>query len=214
MLGIEPYISGNVGSGSVEEMAKWVEYMTSDAKTPMADLRRANGREEPWKVKYFGIGNEAWGCGGNMTPEYYSDLFRRYGTYLRNYSGNRLFKIASGASDYDYNWTRVLMQNLVSKGMNGISLHYYTVTGWNGSKGSATKFTDKDYYWFLSKTIEIEDVLKKHIGCWRAIRCVWYPVPNRRSACRCFTGKMPCSSTLNRPKGCWSMVNMKTSCSA
>ena len=163
MLGIEPYISGNVGSGSVEEMAKWVEYMTSDAKTPMADLRRANGRQEPWKVKYFGIGNEAWGCGGNMTPEYYSDLFRRYGTYLRNYAGNRLFKIASGASDYDYNWTRVLMKNLVGKGMAGISLHYYTVLGWNGSKGSATKFTDKDYYWFLSKTIEIEDVLKKHI---------------------------------------------------
>ncbi len=129
MLGIEPYISGNVGSGSVEEMAKWVEYMTSSAKTPMADLRRANGREEPWKVKYFGIGNEAWGCGGNMTPEYYSDLFRRYGTYLRDQPGNHVFKIASGASDYDYNWTRVLMKNLVDKGMEGISLHYYTVLG-------------------------------------------------------------------------------------
>lgn len=69
MLGIQPYISGNVGSGSVEEMAKWVEYMTSDAKSTMADLRRKNGREKPWNVKYFGIGNEAWGCGGNMTPE-------------------------------------------------------------------------------------------------------------------------------------------------
>ena len=163
MLGIEPYISGNVGSGSVEEMAKWVEYMTSDAKTPMADLRRANGREKPWKVKYFGIGNEAWGCGGNMTPEYYSDLFRRYGTYLRDQPGNRLYKIASGASDYDYNWTRVLMKNLEGKGMAGISLHYYTCKGWTGSKGSATKFTDKDYWWTLSKTIEIEPVLKKHI---------------------------------------------------
>jgi alpha-N-arabinofuranosidase len=163
LLGIQPYISGNVGSGSVQEMSQWVEYMTSDAKTPMADLRRANGREEPWKVKYFGIGNEAWGCGGNMTPEYYSDLFRRYGTYLHDYAGNRLFKIASGASDYDYNWTRVLMRNLVGKGMAGISLHYYTVTGWNGPKGAATKFSDKDYYWLLSKTIEIEDVLRKHI---------------------------------------------------
>ena len=163
MLGIEPYISGNVGSGSVEEMAKWVEYMTSDAKTPMADLRRANGREKPWKVKYFGIGNEAWGCGGNMTPEYYSDLFRRYGTYLRDQGDNRLYKIASGASDYDYNWTRVLMKNLEGKGMAGISLHYYTCKGWTGSKGSATKFTDKDYWWTLSKTIEVEPVIKKHI---------------------------------------------------
>lgn len=162
MLGIEPYISGNVGSGSVEEMAKWVEYMTSDAKSTMADLRRKNGREEPWKVKYFGIGNEAWGCGGNMTPEYYSDLFRRYGTYLRNYSGNRLYKIASGASENDYNWTRVLMKN-IGGGMKGISLHYYTTPGWSGSKGSALKFNDQDYYFILSKTLEIEDILKRHI---------------------------------------------------
>ena len=162
MLGIEPYISGNVGSGSVEEMSDWVEYMTSDAKSTMADLRRANGRQEPWKVKYFGIGNEAWGCGGNMTPEYYSDLFRRYGTYLRNFSGNRLYKIASGASDYDYNWTEVLMNKLTGKGMSGVSLHYYTVINWQ-DKGSALKFTDKDYYNILSKSIEIEGVLKKHI---------------------------------------------------
>ena len=162
MLGIEPYISGNVGSGSVEEMSDWVEYMTSDAKSSMADLRRANGREEPWKVKYFGIGNEAWGCGGNVTPEYYSDLFRRYGTYLRNYGDNRLYKVASGASDYDYNWTKVLMQNLTRKGMNGISLHYYTVIDWS-RKGSATTFTDKEYYNILSKAIEIEDVLRRHI---------------------------------------------------
>lgn len=162
MLGIEPYISGNVGSGSVEEMSDWVEYMTSDAKSSMADLRRANGREEPWKVKYFGIGNEAWGCGGNMTPEYYSDLYRRYATYLRDFSGNHLYKIASGASDYDYNWTKVLMENLKGKGMAGVSLHYYTVIDWS-DKGSATAFSDKEYYNILSKSIEIEDVLKKHI---------------------------------------------------
>ncbi len=161
-LGIEPYISGNVGSGSIEEMSDWVEYMTSDAKSTMADLRRANGREKPWKVKYFGIGNEAWGCGGNMTPEYYSDLFRRYATYLRNFGDNRLYKIASGASDYDYNWTSVLMKNLTQKGMNGISLHYYTVIDWQ-DKGGATTFSDKDYYNILSKSIEIEDVIKRHI---------------------------------------------------
>ena len=161
MLDIEPYISGNVGSGS-EEMAKWVEYMTSDAKSTMADLRRSNGRQEPWRVKYFGIGNEAWGCGGNMTPEYYSDLYRRYATYLRDFSGNRLYKIASGASDYDYNWTKVLMENLKGKGMAGVSLHYYTVIDWS-DKGSATAFSDKEYYNILSKSIEIEDVLKKHI---------------------------------------------------
>lgn len=160
-IGAEPYISGNVGSGSVEELAKWVEYMTSDGDTPMANLRRKNGREKSWNVKYLGVGNESWGCGGNMRPEYYSDLFRRYSTYCRNYDSHKLFKIASGASDYDYDWTKVLMNNVGNR-MNGLSLHYYTVTGWNGSKGSATKFSNDDYYWTLGKCLEIEDVIKKH----------------------------------------------------
>lgn len=161
MLGTEPYISGNVGSGTVEELAKWVEYMTSDGDTPMAKLRRQNGRDKAWKVKYLGVGNESWGCGGNMLPEYYADLYRRYSTYCRNYDGNQLYKIASGASDYDYNWTKVLMEKAGNL-MNGISLHYYTVTGWTGSKGSALKFTDDDYYWTMGKCLELEDVIKKH----------------------------------------------------
>ena len=101
LLGCEPYISGNVGSGTVEEMAKWVEYMTSEQGSPMAKLRLQNGREKPWKVKYFGVGNESWGCGGSMRPEYYADLYRRYSTYFRNYNGKKFFKISSRASDYD-----------------------------------------------------------------------------------------------------------------
>ncbi len=161
MLGCEPYISGNVGSGTVEELAKWVEYMTSDGDTPMAKLRRQNGRDKAWKVKYLGVGNESWGCGGNMRPEYYSDLFRRYQCYCRNYDGNQLYKIASGASDYDYNWTKVLMEN-VGHLMHGVSLHYYTCAGWVGSKGSATQFNDDEFYWTMGKCLEIEDVIKKH----------------------------------------------------
>jgi alpha-N-arabinofuranosidase len=160
MLGCEPYVCGNVGSGTVKEMAQWVEYMTSDGDTPMARLRRQNGREKPWRVKYFGIGNEAWGCGGNMTPEYYSNEFRRYNTYLRDQSGNRLFRIASGASDYDYNWTRVLMRNIGDR-MQGISVHYYTVKDW-GHKGKATIFTPDEYYMTLEKCIDIDPVLAKH----------------------------------------------------
>ena len=160
MLGCEPYISGNVGSGTVKEMAQWVEYMTSDGDTPMA-LRRQNGREKAWHVKYFGIGNEAWGCGGNMTPEYYSDEYRKFNTYLRDQGKNRLYRIASGASDYDYNWTKVLMDKIGNR-MQGISLHYYTCTGWNGSKGSAINFDNDQYYWALGKCLEIEDVIKKH----------------------------------------------------
>ena len=161
MLGCEPYISGKVGSGTVEELAKWVEYMTSDGDTPMAKLRRKNGRDKAWKVKFLGVGNESWGCGGNMRPEYYADLYRRYSVYCRNYDGNKLYKIASGASDYDYTWTKVLMNNIGNR-MDGVSLHYYTVTGWSGSKGSATKFNDDDYYWTMGKCLGIEDVIIKH----------------------------------------------------
>nr|WP_321374008.1 alpha-N-arabinofuranosidase [uncultured Bacteroides sp.] len=163
LLGCEPYISGNVGSGTVEELAKWVEYMTSDGDSPMANLRRKNGRDKAWKVKFLGVGNESWGCGGSMEPAYYADLYRRYSTYCRNYDDNKLFKIASGASDYDYDWTETLMKKIGNK-MDGVSLHYYTVKGWDGSKGSATKFSKDDYYWTLGKCLEIEDVVKKHIA--------------------------------------------------
>lgn len=162
MIGCEPYISGNVGSGTVEELAKWVEYMTA-ADGPMAKLRAENGREKPWKVKYLGVGNESWGCGGNMVPEYYSYLYNRYQTYCRNYSGNTLYKVASGASDYDYNWTEVLMKNIGNR-MHGVSLHYYTVKGWEGSKGSATDFTAEEYYNTLGKAVEVESVIRKHIA--------------------------------------------------
>ncbi|MCC8095997.1 MAG: alpha-N-arabinofuranosidase [Tannerellaceae bacterium] len=162
LLGCEPYISANVGSGTVAEMATWVEYMTSEGDSPMARLRRQNGRDQAWKVKFIGVGNESWGCGGSMRPEYYADLYRRYATYCRNYDGNQLFKIASGASDYDYDWTEVLMKNVGGR-MDGLSLHYYTVTGWEGSKGSATQFNAEDFYWTMGKCLEIEDVIRKHI---------------------------------------------------
>ncbi len=159
LLGTEPYISGNVGSGTVEELAKWVEYMTAKNGT-MAELRAANGRKEPWKVKYLGIGNESWGCGGNMTPDYYSDLYKRYAIYCREYDGNRLYKVASGASDYDYNWTKVVM-DAVRHDIQGISLHYYTVMNWS-HKGAALGFTPEEYYNTIAKAAEVENVISTH----------------------------------------------------
>ncbi len=159
LLGAEPYISGNVGSGTVEELAKWVEYMTAENGS-MAELRARNGREKPWKVKYLGIGNETWGCGGDMTAQYYSDVYKRYALYSRNHGDNRLFKVACGASDYDYDWTRTLMKNAASK-MDGLSLHYYTVGDWN-HKGSATDFTADEYYNTLAKSVESDQVLRNH----------------------------------------------------
>lgn len=160
LIGCEPYLSGNVGSGSVEELAKWVEYITAKGGT-MAEKRAANGRKEPWKLKYLGVGNESWGCGGSMRPEFYADLYRRYATYCRDFDGNHLYKVASGASDYDYNWTKVLMDR-ARNNMHGLSLHYYTVTGWTGSKGSATDFDVNSWYDILAKSVEIDEVLTNH----------------------------------------------------
>jgi alpha-N-arabinofuranosidase len=162
LIGCEPYLSGNVGSGTVEELSKWVEYITAEDGSPMAKIRKENGREKPWHLKYLGVGNESWGCGGSMRPEYYADQYRRYSTYCRNFNGNELYKVASGASDYDYNWTKVLMENVGTR-MNGLSLHYYTVADWS-HKGSATNFTDEDFYWTLGKCLEIEPVIKQHIS--------------------------------------------------
>lgn len=161
LLGCEPYVSMNVGSGTVQETAQWVEYMTAE-DGPMAKLRKQNGREKPWRVKYIGVGNESWGCGGNMRPEYYADLYRRYQTYCRSYNGNRLFKIASGSGEYDLHWTEVMMDRARNQ-MDGLSLHYYTVAGWSGSKGSATDFTDEDYYWTMGKCLDIENCIREHL---------------------------------------------------
>jgi len=107
----EPYICGNVGSGTVQELSQWVEYCNFDGVSPMADLRKKNGREKPWQACFWGIGNESWGCGGNMMPEFYADNYRRYAVYARRYGSAVPFKIACGANEDNYNWTRVLMEN-------------------------------------------------------------------------------------------------------
>ncbi len=160
-LGCEPYICGNVGSGSVEEMSKWVEYITFDGESPMANLRKKNGRDKPWNVKFWGVGNENWGCGGNMTAEFYADQYRRYATYCRNYGDNRLYKIAGGANAGDYHWTETLMEN-VGYRMNGLSLHYYTVPKNWGDKGSATQFDEAEYFTTIEKTFQMDELVRKH----------------------------------------------------
>jgi alpha-N-arabinofuranosidase len=162
-IGAEPVVCGNVGSGTVQEMMEWVEYMTSDADSPMANLRRQNGRAQPWKLRYFAVGNENWGCGGNMRPEYYVDVYRRYNTFIKNYSGNRIYRVACGASDGDYKWTEVLMAN-AARQMNGLSLHHYSLpTGsWSGSKGSATKFAEAEWFSVVKHAQVMENLVIKH----------------------------------------------------
>jgi alpha-N-arabinofuranosidase len=162
MLGAEPYINGNLGSGSPQEMMEWIEYMTSDADSSLARLRRQNGRDKPWKVPYFAVGNESWGCGGEMRPEYYADEYRRYATFIKNYSGNRIQKLAVGSYDDNYAWTEVLMAQ-AAKYMQGLSLHYYTLPTGNWSrKGSATEFGEKEWHATLVRTLRIDELIQKH----------------------------------------------------
>ncbi|MDR1273983.1 MAG: alpha-N-arabinofuranosidase [Odoribacteraceae bacterium] len=160
-LDCEPYICGNVGSGTVEEMSKWVEYITFDGESPMADLRRANGREAPWKVRFWGVGNENWGCGGEMTAEFYADQYRRYAVYCRNYGDNRLYKIAGGPNSGDYNWTETLMRKAGGQ-MQGLSLHHYTVPKNWGDKGSATRFDEAEYFATMEKSWVMEELIARH----------------------------------------------------
>ncbi len=160
-LGCEPYICGNVGSGTVREMQQWVEYLTLEGKSPMADLRRANGHADAWAIRFWGVGNENWGCGGHMRPEYYADLYRRYATYCRNLGRSRLYKIASGSHDADYNWTEVLMRE-AGRLFDGLSLHYYTVPGAWSAKGSATQFGEGEWFTTLKKALYIDELVTKH----------------------------------------------------
>ncbi len=163
-IGCEPYISVNVGSGTVQEAAEWVEYMTADGDSTITNLRKENGHAAPWKVKYLGIGNENWGCGGSMEPEYYASEYRRYQQFCKNYSGNELFKVACGPNAEDYNWTDVLMSKINKWNANGISLHYYTLpTGDWGHKGSSTDFSDKEYYDTIMRTCKMEELIKRHL---------------------------------------------------
>jgi alpha-L-arabinofuranosidase len=162
-LGTDAYITGNVGSGTPQEMMEWVEYMTSDAVSPMANLRRQNGREKSWRLPYFGIANEPWGCGGNMRPEYYADEYRKYNTFVKNYDRAKpIYRIAAGANAEDYKWTEVMM-TVAGRRMDGLSIHYYTLpTGNWRTKGPATGFGEDQWFSTLLRTLRMDELITKH----------------------------------------------------
>ncbi|GAB3928012.1 alpha-N-arabinofuranosidase [Microlunatus endophyticus] len=170
LLGADPYVNGNVGSGTVKEMSDWVEYLTRDGDSPMVRQRKANGRDEPWRVPFWGIGNEAWGCGGNMRAQAYADLARQYATFCRDHGDNELYRIAAGAADGDLEWTETLMKAISCLGCSrtpkkifqGLSIHYYTVAGPWDHKGSATEFDLEDYYLTLGKAQFVDRIISGH----------------------------------------------------
>ncbi|MBQ4464140.1 MAG: alpha-N-arabinofuranosidase [Eubacterium sp.] len=169
-IGCKTYINGNVGSGTVQEMSEWVEYMTFEGVSPMAKLREENGHKDPWKIDYFGVGNENWGCGGNMRPSYYADLYRRYQTYVRVYDPEKpIAKICGGANVDDYHWTKTVLDVTHDHTppqfhgfMNGLSLHYYVhPEGWE-IKGSSTDFDEEVWYKTLSKALYMDTLVTRH----------------------------------------------------
>lgn len=165
LLGTEPYLAANVGSGTVQEMAGWMEYLNSNSDTPLVMERRKNGHPEPYGVSWWGIGNESWGCGGNMTADYYTDVYKRYATFAHNYPDSPpLKKIVSGANGDDANWTETCMKKIPLNMMWGLTLHQYTLpTGsWTGSKGKATGFSEQEYFNTMRNCLKMEDIVTRH----------------------------------------------------
>jgi alpha-N-arabinofuranosidase len=161
LVGADAYVAGNVGSGSAQEMSEWVEYITSETKSTLAEMRRKNGREKPWKLPYFGVGNETWGCGGNMRPEYFADLYRQFQTFIRAPRDNRPVKIASGANVDDYRWTEVMLSQ-AAEHMDAYSLHYYTFPGRWEDKGPSTGFPEEKWASTLKNAMRIDELITKH----------------------------------------------------
>ena len=161
LIGTDPYVSGNVGSGSPREMAEWVEYMTYEGKSSLAEERRRNGRDQPWKLPYFGIGNEMWGCGGNLTAEQAANLHRQYQTFVKVPAGQRVAKVAAGANVDDYHWTETMMR-IAGKHMDALSLHYYTIPGGWPPRGSSLEFDEAAWIETLSGALRMDELIRKH----------------------------------------------------
>jgi alpha-N-arabinofuranosidase len=164
MLNAKTYLAVNVGSGTVQEMSDWVEYITSPSESALAKERRANGRDKPWKIDFIGVGNEPWGCGGDMRAEYYADEYRKYALNIKAPRDARPIEVASGPYGDGYEWTEVLMKNAV-RHMGAYSLHYYTLP--SGSfdkpkKGPALTFNEADWIVTFKETLKIDEFIKKH----------------------------------------------------
>ena len=162
-LGAEAYVNGNLGTGSAQEMAEWLEYMTAEGKSTLAELRRRNGRDKPFRVHYFAVGNESWGCGGNMRPEFYADQFRQVATFLKTPANNRPVIIASGGTGLQTEWTEVLSKSV--PGVDAISHHAYTLpTGQWDKKGAAVGFPESEWMSTLANVQQIDEMIRRNVA--------------------------------------------------
>ncbi|MCY7420140.1 MAG: alpha-N-arabinofuranosidase [Chitinophagaceae bacterium] len=162
MLGAEPYLAANIGTGTPQELIDWVQYVSFSGVSPMSKLRKQNGRSKPWNVKFWGVGNEAWGCGGNMRPEYYADKYRESSTFMSGWSNDKkIYRIAAGANSGDLNWTETLMKTIPLNMMEGIGLHHYAVIDWN-KKGSATDYNEEQYFTTMKRALYMDELITKN----------------------------------------------------
>ncbi|KJD34418.1 alpha-N-arabinofuranosidase [Tamlana nanhaiensis] len=162
VLEAEPYLAANVGSSTVQEFTEYIQYVTHPDGSPMADLRKKNGREKPWSIGFWGVGNEMWGCGGNMTPEYYANIYRQYATFMSDWTNSHgMYRVASGANVADYHWTEVLMREIPKSLIEGVALHSYSFVTWS-KKGSATGFNEAQYFSTMETALKMDELIKKH----------------------------------------------------
>lgn len=164
-VGAEPYFAANVRSLKAFDFYEWIEYCNSPAGTTSgAELRAKGGAREPFNVKYWGVGNESWGCGGGFTGDEYAVEFRRFVEWVPEF-GLDLHFIASGPNVADYAWTRTFFQKLTEKGKGplrnvfGTALHYYCGTTGNGE---STSFDEAGWYELLHKATYMEQLVNNH----------------------------------------------------
>jgi alpha-L-arabinofuranosidase len=172
LAGARPYLAANVRSLPAKDFYEWVEFCNSPAgSTAGAKLRAEQGHPEPFNVRYWGVGNESWGCGGNLTPAEYAAEFKRFTAWVPQYGSNALALIASGPSDFDVEWTRVLMRSIADKhllrGVFGLSTHFYTwnlsggkTTDWDLGKGDALKFDKFEWYELLAQGHQMDPIIR------------------------------------------------------
>jgi alpha-N-arabinofuranosidase len=164
LVGARPYLAGNVGTGTVEEFQSWVEYCNAPAgTTAMARLREANGSKEPFGVQFWGVGNEAWGCGGSFTPEDYCREYRKFATWLPGY-GQKLFLIACGPSGNDTQWTRRFFEKF--EDYKAVSVHGWAPHYYCGTAGTALEYSTDQWYELIERASQMEALIA---GQWKAL---------------------------------------------
>jgi alpha-L-arabinofuranosidase len=163
LLGAEPYLAVNMNTGTVEEAVEWVQYANhANGTSFLTDMREKNGRTKPWNVKFWGIGNESWDCGGNMSVEHYINLYKQFTTAMTSYGNTeKLFRVAVGPGGPGNKWTEEIMKNIPSRRFEGLSIHHYAVTNW-GNKSSSTKFTNDEYFKTMQQAWRMENVISSN----------------------------------------------------